>query len=265
MQGLFWVDCREKMMGTHPNAQGERAAAPSGVSTRRSSALPPWKRALDLLCLLFIAPVLGPIMCVIAVGIRLSSPGPVLFRQERIGYKGRPFTCFKFRTMREAAETRSHKEYLEKLINSDTPMEKLDVHDPRVSKVGALLRASGLDELPQVFNILRGEMSLVGPRPCIRYEYEKYRPEDCERLNAVPGLTGLWQVSGKNKTTFPEMVALDVRYAKNLSLWQDIWILLRTFPVVIEQTKEALERKRARQNALSRRPGRPENRPATSV
>jgi lipopolysaccharide/colanic/teichoic acid biosynthesis glycosyltransferase len=253
------------MIGTDLNARGGRTAAPSTAATRKSSALPLWKRALDLLCLLFIAPVLGPIMGMIALGVRLSSPGPILFRQERIGFRGEPFTCFKFRTMREAAEIQSHKEYLEKLISSDTPMEKLDVHDPRVSKVGALLRASGLDELPQVFNILHGEMSLVGPRPCIRYEYEKYRPEDCERLNAVPGLTGLWQVSGKNKTTFPEMVALDVRYARNLSLWQDIYILLRTFPVVIEQTKEAWERKRARQHARSRRPGRPESRPATSV
>src|SRR5687768_12498084 len=132
MQGLFGVDCREKMMGTHPNAQGKRAEAPPEASTRRSSALPPWKRALDLLCLLFIAPVLGPIMFIIALGIRLSSTGPILFRQERIGYKGQPFTCFKFRTMRDAAETQLHKEYLEKLINSDTPMEKLDVQDPRV-------------------------------------------------------------------------------------------------------------------------------------
>jgi lipopolysaccharide/colanic/teichoic acid biosynthesis glycosyltransferase len=253
------------MMGTHLNAQGKRTAAPDVAAAGRSSALPPWKRALDLLCLLFIAPVLGPIMAFIALGIRVSSPGPILFRQERIGFRGAPFTCFKFRTMRAAAETQSHKEYLEKLITSDTPMEKLDVQDPRVSKVGALLRASGLDELPQIFNVLRGEMSLVGPRPCIRYEFEKYRPEDCERLDAVPGLTGLWQVSGKNKTTFPEMVALDIRYAKNLSLWQDLCILLRTFPVVIEQTKEAWERKRARQHARSVRPGRPENRPATSV
>lgn len=252
-------------MGTHLNARDTRTAAQNAAATRKSGALPPWKRSLDLVCLLFIAPVLGPILGFIALGIRLSSPGPILFRQERIGFCGQPFTCFKFRTMRAAVETQSHREYLEKLINSDTPMEKLDLHDPRVSKMGALLRASGLDELPQVFNILRGEMSLVGPRPCIRYEYEKYRPEDCERLEAVPGLTGLWQVSGKNKTTFPEMVALDVRYARNLSLGQDICILLRTFPVVIEQTKEAWERKRAREYARSHRPNRPESRPATSV
>jgi lipopolysaccharide/colanic/teichoic acid biosynthesis glycosyltransferase len=262
MQGLFWADCREKMMGTHLNAQGRRTAAHSLATVRRPGALPFWKRTLDLVCLLLVAPALVPIMGLIALAIRLSSPGPVLFRQERIGFRGESFMFFKFRTMRDAAETRSHQQYLEKLITSDAPMEKLDLHDARVSRLGALLRASGLDELPQVFNVLRGEMSLVGPRPCIRYEYEKYRPEDCERLNAIPGLTGLWQVSGKNKTTFPEMVALDVRYAKTLSLWQDITILLRTFPVVIEQTKETWERKRARQHAKSRRP---ESRPATTV
>jgi len=174
-------------------------------------------------------------MGVIAIGIRLSSPGPILFRQERIGFRGQPFTCFKFRTMRQAAETKSHKEYLEKLINSETPMEKLDLHDPRVSKVGALLRASGLDELPQVFNILRGEMSLVGPRPCIRYEYEKYRPEDCERLNALPGLTGLWQVSGRSSVGYRERIRLQLQYVERWSLIRDLKILLRTVPAVLAQ------------------------------
>ena len=235
------------------------------ASDRTPIALPPWKRGLDLLCLLFAAPALIPIMAVIALGIRLSSRGSVLFRQERIGFRGRPFLCYKFRSMKESAETQFHQAYLETLISSDKPMAKLDAQDHRLSGMGTLLRASGLDELPQVFNILRGEMSLVGPRPCIRYEYEKYRPEDRERLNAVPGLTGLWQVSGKNKTTFPEMVALDIRYARNLSLGQDLRILFRTFPVIIEQTKEAMERKRARRLAASQPPSRPERRPATTV
>ena len=209
-------------------------------------------------------------MVFIAIGIRLSSPGRVLFRQERIGLRGKPFILFKFRTMEQCAETRTHQEYLATLIHSDVPMEKMDANDKRVSRIGALLRASGLDELPQVLNVLRGEMSLVGPRPCIRYEFEQYLPEHRERLNAVPGLTGLWQVSGKNRTTFPEMVALDVRYAKNLSLQADLAILLRTFPVIIQQTREALERRRSGPNSRppAARPPisrQPERRPATTV
>ena len=240
------------MIGTHINARCQAESAnPAALRRTSLNALPLWKRLLDLVCLLLVAPALGPIMVIIALAIRLSSRGPALFRQERIGFHGQPFLCFKFRTMQESVETQSHRAYLEKLIESDSPMLKMDGNDGRVLRIGGLLRASGLDELPQVFNILRGEMSLVGPRPCIRYEYEKYRPEHRERFNAVPGLTGLWQVSGKNKTTFPEMVALDVRYAKNLSLWQDISILFRTFPVVIVQTKEAWERKRRRDRAGS--------------
>ncbi len=240
-------------MGTHLNAQG-RPKSGSDVSLHVTNPLPPWKRALDIACLLFMAPALVPVMLLIAIGIRLSSPGAVLFRQERIGWRGRPFTLFKFRTMKQCADTKAHQEYLATLIHSDLPMEKMDANDQRLSRIGILLRASGLDELPQVFNVLRGEMSLVGPRPCIRYEFEQYLPEHRERLNAVPGLTGLWQVSGKNRTTFPEMVALDVRYANTLSLKHDLAILFRTLPVVLQQTREALDR---------RRPGPPTRPPAT--
>lgn len=212
-------------------------------------------------------------MAGIALLIRLSSRGPVLFRQERIGLGGKTFNCFKFRTMKHAAETGSHEAYLKRLIDSDVPMRKLDGEDGRVLGIGVLLRASGLDELPQVFNILRGEMSLVGPRPCIRYEYEKYRPDQRERFQAVPGLTGLWQVSGKNETTFQEMIDLDIRYARNLSLQQDISILFRTFPVLVQQTSAALEKKRSRRytpihnhTPIHNPPARkPEVRPLTSV
>lgn len=257
-------------MGTHFKASNGKKRVSSDVSRHCLNPLPLWKRALDVVCLLFLAPALVPIMAVVAVAIRLTSPGPVLFRQERIGLRGAPFIIFKFRTMEQCAETKSHQEYLATLIHSDVPMQKLDANDKRVSWIGAMLRASGLDELPQVFNVIRGEMSLVGPRPCIRYEYEQYLPEHRERLNAVPGLTGLWQVSGKNRTTFPEMVALDVRYAKNLSLRGDLGILLRTFPVLIQQVREALDRKRSRPNTrppaarppVSRQPAQ---RPATTV
>jgi lipopolysaccharide/colanic/teichoic acid biosynthesis glycosyltransferase len=191
----------------------------------------------------------------LAIGgiIRLCSPGPVLFRQERIGLKGRPFTCLKFRTMHVQAETQSHQSHLEKLINSQAPMKKLDAHgDARIFTFGRLLRASGLDELPQLINVLRGEMSLVGPRPCIRYEYERFRPEHRERFNTVPGLTGLWQVSGKNKTTFQEMIDLDIAYTRKLSLRRDVGILCRTLPVVFEQTFELAQRKVSRNGSHGR-------------
>ena len=183
-------------------------------------------------------------MAVIALGIRLSSRGPVLFRQERIGLHGRPFVCFKFRTMKCKADTHSHEAYFQKLMESDAPMKKLDSRgDGRILGIGILLRASGLDELPQVLNILRGEMSLVGPRPCIRYEYEKFKPEHRARFNAVPGLTGLWQVNGKNNTTFQEMIDFDIRYSRQLSLKNDLVILFRTFPVLLQQVAETSQRK----------------------
>jgi exopolysaccharide production protein ExoY len=256
-------------MGTHSNAPVRSGSPDSSEWNQALNPLPLWKRVLDLGCLFFMAPALVPVMAFVAIGIRLTSPGRILFRQERIGLRGKPFTLFKFRTMEQCAETKSHQEYLTTLIHSDVPMEKMDANDKRVSRFGAILRASGLDELPQVFNILRGEMSLVGPRPCIRYEFEQYLPEHRQRLNAVPGLTGLWQVNGKNRTTFPEMVAFDVRYSKTLSPWQDISILFRTFPVVFRQSREAMERKR---NGPGRPPvarppvsRQPESRPATSV
>jgi lipopolysaccharide/colanic/teichoic acid biosynthesis glycosyltransferase len=257
-------------MGTHLHASGRPGTAEFDEWRHTPNPLPFWKRALDIACLLFLAPALVPVMAFVAIAVRLSSPGGVLFRQERIGLRGKPFTLFKFRTMEQCAETKSHQEYLSTLIHSDVPMEKMDANDKRVSKFGALLRASGLDELPQVFNILRGEMSLVGPRPCIRYEFEQYLPEHRQRLAAVPGLTGLWQVNGKNRTTFPEMVAFDVRYAKTLSLGQDISILFRTFPVVFRQSRDAWDRKRSGPNSrppVARPPvsRQPERRPATSL
>jgi lipopolysaccharide/colanic/teichoic acid biosynthesis glycosyltransferase len=146
-------------------------------------------------------------------------PGPALFRQRRVGYKGREFTCYKFRTMRVDAEATLHCDHFRQLMESDVPMTKLDARsDPRLVPLGALLRTTGLDELPQLINILRGEMSLVGPRPCIPYEYERYQPWQRRRFDAVRGLTGLWQVSGKNRTTFNEMIRLDIEYSKRMRL-----------------------------------------------
>jgi hypothetical protein len=137
------------------------------------------------------------------------------------------------------ANTTTHQGHLHQLMNSNTPMMKMDSRgDPRIIPFGLLLRASGLDELPQLINVLRGEMSLVGPRPCLPYEYDKYLPWQKERFETVPGLTGLWQVSGKNKTTFVEMIQLDIKYAKNKTLWWDLKIILMTIPALVVQMLE---------------------------
>ena len=211
---------------------------------KNGPALPRWKRVLDIACIAMALPAILPIMLVIVLAIRLCSRGPLLFKQERIGYYGRPFVCFKFRTMKVEAETRSHEAYLAKLMTSPTPMTKLDLEgDPRIIPIGLFLRSTGLDELPQLINVLRGEMSLVGPRPCIRYEYERFKPEHRERFHALPGISGLWQVSGKNTTTFQEMVDLDIAYVRNMSLRGDLQILFRTIPVLFDQTNQICQRK----------------------
>ena len=197
------------------------------------------KRILDIGCLLLALPTLLPLFIGIAALIKIVSPGPVFFTQERVGFMGRKFRIFKFRTMKANAETQTHQNHLKDLITSNIPMTKMDAKgDPRVIKFGGLLRSSGLDELPQLINVLRGEMSLVGPRPCTPYEYEQFQPWHKQRFRALPGLTGLWQVSGKNKTTFNEMINLDIRYASDWSLWLDIKIMFMTFPVLLGQIKE---------------------------
>lgn len=202
----------------------------------RASALPLWKRALDLSLLMFALPGLLVIGGLIALIIKLGSPGPVLFRQKRVGYQGKEFVCFKFRTMVVNAETESHRRHTQELIRSQVRMVKLDERkDPRLVPLGSLLRSCGLDELPQLLNVLRGEMSLVGPRPCIRYECEAYEPWHWQRFEAVPGLTGLWQVSGKNRTTFQQMVELDIEYSRRLSLWLDLKIIFKTVPALWRQ------------------------------
>ena len=206
-----------------------------------SGEVPGWKRFLDLSCILLSLPLWLPVMGLISIAIMVVSPGPILFRQERIGYRGRRFSCLKFRTMLVGADTAVHKSHLHSLMNSRAPMKKLDVAgDSRLIPLGALLRSTGLDELPQIINVLRGDMSLVGPRPCVPYEYEEYRPWQKERIKGLPGLTGLWQVSGKNKTTFDEMIHLDISYLRSKSIWLDLGIMLKTAPALLQQVKELL-------------------------
>jgi len=198
--------------------------------------MPRWKRLLDLAFTIVTLPCWLTLFVAIALWIKCVSPGPLFFRQERVGYRGRRFLILKFRTMKVNVETLSHQRHFEQLIQTNTPMTKLDAcGDPRIIPSGRIIRAIGLDELPQLFNVLRGEMSLVGPRPCTVQEFENYLPWHCERTNALPGLTGYWQVNGKNKTTFTEMIKMDVYYARNASLRLDLGILLKTPLVMIGQ------------------------------
>jgi lipopolysaccharide/colanic/teichoic acid biosynthesis glycosyltransferase len=194
---------------------------------------------MDLACCLFAFPALCVLTLVIVILHKLSSPGPVFFVQERVGYRGTRFMCFKFRTMVFGADTKNHQAYLDSLLGSNSPMMKLDSRgDPRMVPGAWILRALGLDELPQIINVFKGDMSIVGPRPCLSYEYEKYQPWQRERFKAVPGLTGLWQVSGKNRTTFDQMIRLDIRYAERTSLWMDLRIILMTVPALVVQMSD---------------------------
>ena len=188
----------------------------------------------------------------VAIWIKLVSKGSVFFSQERIGCGVKSFTICKFRTMKEGADTKVHEQYLQKLIDSKSAMTKLDAADPRLIPGGKLIRAAGLDELAQLINVIRGEMSLVGPRPCTRAELEKYQPPFMRRFAGLPGITGNWQVNGKNATTFRRMIALDVVYLRHASLRGDLVILLRTFPTVLGQVGMLWKNRRARKLASRR-------------
>lgn len=211
----------------------------SSAANRLRSAL---KRMLDIAASASLLFFLAPLLLLIAALVKLKSPGPVFFRQSRIGENGQPFMMLKFRTMRVNADNGIHKEFVSQLIKGSSPTGgdsgkeapfKI-VDDPRVTSIGRLLRKTSLDELPQLLNVLVGDMSLVGPRPPLAYEVEQYKAWHYRRvLEAKPGMTGLWQVSGRSRTTFDDMVRLDLRYAKNPSAWADIKILIATPRAVI--------------------------------
>lgn len=195
------------------------------------------RRCLDLLAASALILLFLPVMIAIAVAVRLDSRGPAMFRQRRVGYREREFTVFKFRSMRLDADEERHRQYISAMIggNSAEAVEdtggetlyKLAVDD-RITPVGRKIRSWSVDELPQLFNVVLGDMSLVGPRPAIPYEVESYPAWYAKRFAVKPGLTGLWQVSGRNQRTYEEMVSLDIDYAENRSLLGDIAILAKT-------------------------------------
>jgi lipopolysaccharide/colanic/teichoic acid biosynthesis glycosyltransferase len=199
------------------------------------------KRVMDLLGSAALLLLSVPVLVVVAALVKLTSSGPVLFRQERLGWTGRPFTMLKFRTMRAQADSAIHQQYVTQFIKSNEAANRTGgdaafkiANDPRVTPIGHVLRKTSLDELPQLWNVFRGEMSLVGPRPPLRYEVDQYqRWHRLRVLEAKPGMTGLWQVVGRSRTTFDEMVRLDVRYARTRTLWTDVKILLATPRAVV--------------------------------
>lgn len=198
------------------------------------------KRTMDIFCSLFVLIFFSPIFFGIAILIKFTSQGPVFFRQERIGLFGKKFLFFKFRSMYVDNDTSIHKEFVKNLIRGQqssaerrTGVVKSNTYkitsDPRVTSVGQFLRKTSLDELPQFFNVLKGQMSLVGPRPPIPYEYVEYDVWHRKRLVEMkPGITGLWQVKGRSSTTFDDMVRMDLQYIKEWSLWMDLKILMKT-------------------------------------
>jgi lipopolysaccharide/colanic/teichoic acid biosynthesis glycosyltransferase len=204
------------------------------------------RRCLDIVVAGLLLVLLSPLLALIALAIRLDSPGPILFRQKRVRGNWRPemdepeqrlFEFLKFRSMVANADPKIHQQHVSAYINGagskNGATYKMN-NDPRVTRVGRFLRRTSIDELPQLLNVLRGDMTLVGPRPSLPYEVRQYRDWHRTRLTVVPGLTGLWQVSGRSRLSFEEMVKLDIEYVHRQSLLLDLWILLKTVPAVLE-------------------------------
>ncbi len=201
---------------------------------------PAWsdKRTFDILLSSLALIILSPLFFLVSIGIKMSSKGPVIFKQVRIGKNGQPFNFYKFRSMHVGTDNSRHKEYVTHLIKDKDNCESKDIKlfkikdDPRIFKLGKFIRKTSIDEFPQFYNVLKGDMALVGPRPCLPYEWDCYDEWHKNRLNVVPGCTGLWQALGRSTVNFEEMVILDLYYISNTSLWFDFRIVMQTFPVI---------------------------------
>jgi lipopolysaccharide/colanic/teichoic acid biosynthesis glycosyltransferase len=216
-----------------PNGAEHREEIGTVATSRLSEAA---IRLLDLSGAILLLIVLSPLLLLVAAIVKLDSRGPAIYRQRRVGRNLKPFSVAKFRTMSEGADSGAHRAHVERMIDegrdSAKPMTKLQ-EDARVTRVGAFLRRASIDELPQLWNVVRGQMSLVGPRPPIQYEVDRYPAEAFRRFAVKPGLTGLWQVQGRSLLTFHQMIELDAEYAERRSLGLNVKILLLTLPTVI--------------------------------
>jgi undecaprenyl-phosphate galactose phosphotransferase len=206
----------------------------NGASALHESVL---KRLMDMFAAFMAMVMLSPLFLIIAVAIKIDSQGPVLFRQKRVGKNGRLFTFYKFRSMRVGSDQDdTRKEKLRQFIEAETttlPACTKIVDESNVTRIGRFIRKTSIDELPQMLNVLKGDMSLVGPRPCLPYEWENYAVWHKRRLTVTPGCTGLWQVLGRSEVGFRDMVILDLFYIYNISLHLDVWLILKTIPVMI--------------------------------
>jgi len=195
------------------------------------------KRVLDVVVTLLLLPFTAIVMLLVAIAIRLDSKGPILFRQKRVGLNGEEFELLKFRSMYQDSDDSLHRQAIEKYLTNqalnDGDVAYKQVDDPRVTRVGKFIRKTSLDELPQFLNVLRGQMSLVGPRPPLRYEVDQYSPRDKLRLCGKPGLTGIWQVYARSQVPFAEMVEMDIVYLRQQSLWLDLKLIVLTVPVMV--------------------------------
>lgn len=220
------------MAGERERSRG-RARGRARVGCERA------RRVVDLSVALLLIVVLAPVLLAIGAAIRLTDGGPALFRQERVGRHQHPFVMYKFRTMRPGSDSDRHRAYVTQQLTGASPAHggqegvyKLS-RDPRVTRVGAALRRTSLDELPQLFNVVEGSMSLVGPRPALPYEVPLYQPRHLRRFDVKPGITGLWQVRGRSTVPLREALDMDVEYVQNRGAWLDVRILARTVVVVL--------------------------------
>lgn len=238
--------------GIGPNQERDFGELEAGyVSPRSSSRTRHYllvKRALDVVGSTLLLIVLFPLMAIVAIAIKVTTPGPVFFVQERVGSKFAPgnpsswetrtFGMFKFRSMFHEADQSLHVEYIRGFVNGNVEASEEEASyklngDSRVTPIGRVIRRTSIDELPQLINVLRGEMSLVGPRPVPQYEVDEYLPWHFERLNGLPGMTGLWQVYARGRVTFEEMIRLDIEYVRSQSIFLDLKLLLLTLPAVL--------------------------------
>jgi lipopolysaccharide/colanic/teichoic acid biosynthesis glycosyltransferase len=222
----------------------------SGITRRRSASKKSaskkgtryalYKRGLDLALTLVLLLAAAPIMLVVAVLVKLDSPGPIIYRQRRVGMHGVEFSMYKFRSMHVNNDDHIHRQAIKRYMEGAALNEGAEacqyklVNDPRVTRVGRFIRRTSLDELPQLWNVLIGQMSLVGPRPPLPYEVEHYTPRALERLSGKPGLTGPWQVYARSRVSFEEMIELDIEYLQRKSLWEDIKLIALTGPVMLK-------------------------------